>query len=44
MHGTGGFTATECLSEGGRVVLLENRRFDPVELFDTVQREKSTGW
>ena len=43
MHGTGGFTATECLSEGGRVVLLEERHFDPVELFDTVEREKVDG-
>ncbi|MGP0032767.1 MAG: AMP-binding protein [Acidimicrobiales bacterium] len=40
MHGTGGFTANLALSEGGRVVLLESRRYDPVELLDTVQREK----
>ena len=43
MHGTGGFTADECLSEGGRVVLLEERRFDPVELFDTIERESVNG-
>jgi len=43
MHGTGGFTASECLSEGGRVVLLESRRFDAVELLDTVAREKVNG-
>ncbi|MHB8220866.1 MAG: AMP-binding protein [Acidimicrobiales bacterium] len=43
MHGTGGFTACECLSEGGRVVLLEGRRFDPVELLDTVAREGVNG-
>ena len=43
MHGTGGFTATECLSEGGRVALLEGRRFDPVELFDTIEREHVNG-
>ena len=43
MHGTGGFTAWECLSEGGRVVLLEGRRFDPVELLDTIERERVNG-
>jgi fatty-acyl-CoA synthase len=40
MHGTGGFTAIECLSEGGRVVTLPSRHFDPVELLDTVEREQ----
>ena len=40
MHGTGGFTAYTCLAEGGRVCLLESRKYDPVELLDTVQREK----
>jgi fatty-acyl-CoA synthase len=40
MHGTGGFTALECLSEGGRVVTLSSRQFDPVELLDTVEHEK----
>ncbi len=40
MHGTGGFTALECLSEGGRVVTLVSRRFDPVELLETVERER----
>jgi 3-oxocholest-4-en-26-oate---CoA ligase len=43
MHGTGGFTALECLSEGGRVVTLTSRQFDPVELLDTVQGEKVNG-
>ncbi len=43
MHGTGGFTALECLSEGGRVVTLPSRQFDPVELLDTVQREQVNG-
>lgn len=43
MHGTGGFVAMECLSEGGRVVLLEQRKFDPVELFDTIEREQVNG-
>jgi fatty-acyl-CoA synthase len=40
MHGTGGFTAMECLSEGGHVVTLAGRQFDPVELLDTVERER----
>ena len=40
MHGTGGFTAIECLSEGGRVVTLTSRQFDPVELLDTVEAEQ----
>jgi fatty-acyl-CoA synthase len=43
MHGTGGFTALECMSEGGRVVLLASRQFDAVELLDTVEREKVNG-
>ena len=30
MHGTGGFTANTVLAEGGRVCLLESRRYDPV--------------
>ncbi len=40
MHGTGGFTALETLSEAGKVVTLPSRRFDPVELLDTVERER----
>jgi acyl-CoA synthetase (AMP-forming)/AMP-acid ligase II len=43
MHATGGFIAMECLTEGGRVVLLGSRHFDPVELFDTVEREAVNG-
>jgi fatty-acyl-CoA synthase len=43
MHGTGGFTSLECLSEGGRVVTLTSRQFDPVELLDTVERERVKG-
>ena len=39
MHGTGGFTSIECLSEGGHVVTLTSRRFDPIELLDTVNGE-----
>lgn len=43
MHGTGGFTSLECLSEGGRVVTLTSRQFDPVQLLDTVARERVNG-
>lgn len=40
MHGTGAFTAMECLTEGGRVVTLPSRQFDPVELLDTIEHEQ----
>ena len=40
MHGTGAFTAMECLSEGGRVVTLAGRQFDPVELLDTIEAQR----
>ncbi len=40
MHGTGWFTALECLSEGGRVVTLTSRGLDPDDLLDTVERQK----
>ena len=43
MHGTGGFITMECLSEGGKVALLEKRHLDPAELFDTVEREQVNG-
>jgi fatty-acyl-CoA synthase len=43
MHGTGSFTANTTLAEGGRVCLLEGRKYDPVELLDTVEREKVNG-
>ncbi len=43
MHGTGNFPSNTVLAEGGRVCLLESRRFDPVELLDTIQREKVNG-
>ena len=42
MHGTGAFTAMECLSEGGHVVTLLGRQFDPVELLDTIEAGGST--
>ena len=43
MHGTGAFTANTTLAEGGRVCLLESRKYDPVEMLDTIQREKVNG-
>ena len=43
MHGTGSFTANTTLAEGGRVCLLESRRYDPVEMLDTIEREKVNG-
>ena len=43
MHGTGGFTANTTLAEGGRVCLLESRKYDPVEMLDVIQREKVNG-
>ncbi|MGH9017452.1 MAG: acyl-CoA synthetase [Acidimicrobiales bacterium] len=39
MHGTGSFTSIGSLNVGGCVVTLTNRRFDPTELLDTVDRE-----
>jgi fatty-acyl-CoA synthase len=39
MHGTGMFTAIETLSEGGRVVLLEERTYDPHQLAATIARD-----
>ena len=39
MHGTGAFTSMAALGIGGCVVTLTGRRFDPVELLDTVDRE-----
>ena len=43
MHGTGAFTAMECLTEGGRVVTLTSRHFDPVELLDTIEAREVNG-
>jgi 3-oxocholest-4-en-26-oate---CoA ligase len=43
MHGTGAFTANTVLAEGGRICLLESRRYDPVEMLDAVAREKVNG-
>ncbi len=43
MHGTGWFTANTALAEGGEIALLESRRYDPVELLDTVERQHVNG-
>jgi acyl-CoA synthetase (AMP-forming)/AMP-acid ligase II len=40
MHGTGLFNALSNLIVGGSVVTMAGRRFDPVELLDTVQQER----
>jgi acyl-CoA synthetase (AMP-forming)/AMP-acid ligase II len=40
MHGTGGLIAMVTLTQGGMVVLLTGRNFDPVELLDTIERDK----
>jgi acyl-CoA synthetase (AMP-forming)/AMP-acid ligase II len=40
MHGTGLFNAMTTLSAGGSIVTLTARRFDVVELLDTVERER----
>jgi acyl-CoA synthetase (AMP-forming)/AMP-acid ligase II len=41
MHGTGLFTAIGTLSGGGPIVTLESAGFDPVELFDTIERRRA---
>jgi len=40
MHGTGALTAFGTLNSGGCIVLLESRHFAPIELLDTIDREK----
>jgi acyl-CoA synthetase (AMP-forming)/AMP-acid ligase II len=40
MHGTGAFTSLAMLALGGCVVTLVGRSFDPVELLETVERER----
>ena len=40
MHGTGLFNALSNLMVGGSVVTMTGRRFDPVELLDTVETER----
>ena len=40
MHGTGLFNAISNLMLGGSVTTMEGRRFDPIELLDTVERSR----
>jgi fatty-acyl-CoA synthase len=42
MHGTGAFNAMNVMMLAGSIVTLEGRHFDPVELLDTVARERVT--
>ena len=43
MHGTGAFNAMWNLCLGGSVTTLVGRRFDPVELLDTVEQRRING-
>ncbi len=40
MHGTGAFNAMWNLCLAGSVATMESRHFDPVELLDTIQRQR----
>ena len=40
MHGTGLFNAISTLMIGGSVTTMEGRRFDPVELLETIERSR----
>ena len=40
MHGTGSFVAFIVMNGAGSIVTLRKRQFDPVELLDTIEREK----
>jgi acyl-CoA synthetase (AMP-forming)/AMP-acid ligase II len=40
MHGTGAFVAFIALNLAGCIVTLQERKYDPVELLDTIEREK----
>src|ERR1700722_15596602 len=40
MHGAGLLTCFLVLSHGGAISLLQHSSFDPIDLFDTVQRDK----
>lgn len=42
IHGTALFLAMSALLRGGRVVLLNSRKFDPAELWRDVERERVT--
>jgi fatty-acyl-CoA synthase len=43
MHGTGLLTAIAALANGGSIVTLTGHSFDPVELWETVERRKVNG-
>lgn len=43
MHGTGLLTGLFTLINGGTVVNLESRRFDPVEMLDTIEARRVEG-
>jgi acyl-CoA synthetase (AMP-forming)/AMP-acid ligase II len=40
MHGTGNFPGLAAMVRGGAIVTLTDRHFDPIELLDTVERER----
>jgi fatty-acyl-CoA synthase len=40
MHGTGSYLSLIVMNAAGSVVTLQSRGFDPVELLDTIEREK----
>ena len=42
MHGTGMFSAMSALASGGALVLAPSRKFNAVEVLDTVERERVT--
>ncbi|MEO6126349.1 MAG: acyl-CoA synthetase [Ilumatobacteraceae bacterium] len=42
MHGTGQFSAINAMATGGCIVTLADRKFDVVELLETVERRKVT--
>jgi acyl-CoA synthetase (AMP-forming)/AMP-acid ligase II len=42
MHGIGSVTSFQAMSSGGCIVTLASRVYDPVELLDTIERERVT--
>lgn len=42
MHGTGQFSAFITMIGGGTIVTLADRKFDVIELFDTIERRRAT--
>jgi acyl-CoA synthetase (AMP-forming)/AMP-acid ligase II len=43
MHGTGMLTALFAMVNGGTVVTMQGRRFDPIEMLDTIQARRVEG-